>query len=282
MASRRATSGLPGRPSELGHGERFGRLGRRLGSSSTAAKRRSQTGGDMAWGLQRGWEQPRRAAAPISQGDVLAGGWGSPHDVDTAGGRLDGRHVAVDPGERLGRETRARAYGYAAGAGWSAEVKGCRSSSPAIGWNGDLGHDTFPHRGCSTRGSGSSTVPRSGARFGRCAVGRVCPEHRKADLHGNVAGSPRLRGCPRHARRGIQIRSAVQSGARRCPSHPLGLGRCLASRRDIARETRWLESGSTGRPQHPMTRRGGGERGFLTHVEGTPLELFSSKVLFSS
>lgn len=154
MAPRWPTSGLPGRPSELGHGERFGRLGRKLGSSSTAAKRRSQTGGDVACGLQRGWAQPRRAAAPISQGDVLAGGWGSPHDVDTAGRRLDGRHVAVDRGERLGRETRARAYGYADRAGRSAEVKGRRSSSPTLAWNGGLGHDTFPHRERSTRGVG--------------------------------------------------------------------------------------------------------------------------------
>jgi hypothetical protein len=221
----------------------------------------------------------RRADQP---GDVLAGGWGSPHDVDTAGGRLGGRHVAVDPGERLGRETRARAYGYAAGAGWGAEVKGCRSSSPGSPGTATSAMTPFLIAGAPPGGSGSSTVPRSGARFGRCAVARVCPEHRKADLHGNVAGSPRLRGCPRHARRGIQSGSAVQRGARRCPSHPLGLGRSLASRRDVARETRWLESGSTGRPQHPMTRRGGGERGFLTHVEGTPLELFSSKVLFSS
>lgn len=282
MASRRATSGLPARPSELGHGERFGRLGRRLGSSSTAAKRRSQTGGDMAWGLQRRCEQPRRAAAPISQGDVLAGGWGSPHDVDTAGGRLDGRHVAVDPGERLGRETRARAYGYAAGAGRSAEVKGCRSSSPAVGWNGDLGHDTFPHRGRSTRGVGLLHGPsvrrplgplRGGARVSGAQESRSSWECRWLP---SVTGLPTAR-APRHPN---PQRGAERSTALSIAPSWVGAKPGFAARRRQGDEVAGVRLDRS--PPAPMTRRGGGERGFLTHVEGTPLELFSSTVLFSS
>lgn len=302
MTSRGQTSGLPGRRPGRGRGERFGRHDRRLGSSSTAAKRRSQTQGEVAFGQQHGWAHTPRAVASIGQGDVLAGGWGSPHDVDSPGGRIGGRHVAVDPGEQLGPETRARAYRHAAGAERNAEMKDLRSS--AQGWAGTAASSMTRCliEGGSPGGSGSSALPRSGARFACCAVGRLCPEHRKANLRGNVAGSTRLGGCPRGAARGSKRgRCAAQRGARRCPSHPSWVWaepgfaeRCHRASPRSREATRlgFAERSHQGdvvagvrldrSSQHPMTGRGARERGFPTHVEGTPLELFSSTVLFSS
>ncbi|AUX36692.1 uncharacterized protein SOCE836_089010 [Sorangium cellulosum] len=157
--SRGQTSGLPGRRPGRGRGERFGGHGRRLGSSSTAAKRRSHARGEVASALQHGWAQPPRAFAPLRRGDAPAGGWGSPHDVDSAGGRIGGGHVAVDPGERLGPETKARAYRHAAGAERNAEMKDLRSSAP--GWAGTAASSmtAFLDEGGSPGGVGLLRAP---------------------------------------------------------------------------------------------------------------------------
>ncbi len=269
MTSRGQTSGLPGRRPGRGRGERFGGHGRRLGSSSTAAKRRSQTQGEVAFGQQHGWAHTPRAVAPIGQGDVLAGGWGSPHDVDSSGGRIGGRHVAVDPGEQLGPETRARAYRHAAGAERNAEMKDLRSSAQAWAGTAASSMTRFLIEDGSPGGVRLLRAPSVRRPLRLLRGGSLVSGAQESQSSWECRWLHAARGLPaaRGSKRG---RSAAQRGARRCPSHPSWVWaepgfaeRChrasprsakppgLASRSEATRETWWLESGSTGRPSTP-------------------------------
>lgn len=302
MTSGGQTSGLPGRGPGRGRGERFGRHGRRLGSSSTAAKRRSQTQGEVASGLQHGWAPTPRAGAPITQGDVLAGGWGSPHDVDSTGGRICGRHVAVDPGEQVGPATKARADRHAAGPERNAEMKDLRSS--AQGWAGTAASSMTPFliEGGSPGGVRLLRAPSVRRPLRSLRGGSLVSGAQESQSSWECRWLPVVTGLP--AARVARPQERPQRGAERSTALSiaplLGLGRAWLRGAVPLGFAPWSEATRLGfaerrhegdlvagvrldrSPQHPMTGRGARERGFPTHVEGTPLELFSSKVLFSS
>lgn len=237
LATSRPTSGLAGRRPELGRYEGFGTHPRRLGSSSTAAKRCSQAQGDVACGVQcvgapmdrAPMDQARtpRSVAAISQADVLAGGCGSPHDPNSAGGRNGGRHVAVDPGEHLGEETKARAYGYAAGGWRNAEVKGScrRPSSLGVDWNGDLGHDTFPHRGRFAGGPASSHPPSGQARSAARARRGACVRSTGKQIFVGMSLVPLGYGAGRGARHQGRLLSRAERSTALTLAPLLGLSR---------------------------------------------------------
>lgn len=288
------TSGLAGRRPEPGRDEGFGRHRRSMGSSSTVAKRCNRAQGEVACGVhsvsamtawastasawtasaRTGWARTPRAIARIRQADVLAGGCGSPHDANSAGRGSDGRHVAVDPGEHLGLETEARAYGYAAGAWRNAEVKGASHRAAHRGWTGTTTSAMTPFLiGADSPGEPGSATPPRVRRAGRPGRGvALVSGAQESRSSWECRRVPSVTGLA--AARGFKGGcSAAQRGARRCPSHPCWVWAepGFAARSDLTWRRRawspalaapgvaaglarsgargtWLESGSTGRP----------------------------------
>lgn len=247
MTSDEGTSGLHGRLRMLGCSDGFARHGRRMGSFSTAAKRCTQTKGEVASARQHGWAPMAGAAAPSRLRDVLAGVRGSARDSDNAGapGQRPTRRGRSRKAVRSGVETSGVRIQHRGRAECRNERYVPLDGARVVARNGDLGHDTCPRRGLLARGDRrlhvASGRARGAARCGACvrSTGKALVMGMSLAPLGWRPGDGAQRSARRRAEHGAVHRTLFGPGQT-----------WLRGAKPPGREWK-LESGSTGRPSAP-------------------------------